>query len=324
MTLFKKSINCNQVILEALLKAKDALSVDAQNHIISFLNSQKCVSGGFIDRAGKSDLYYSVFGYTLALVFDLKLNVVEERKYLDQFEQKNLDFVHSVCLVRAYYLLHLIALKQKTGFSASKYLVFNFAKGLILGELSKKTMDNCSAVLWELESYIAKDEGYNHNAKNEEQSTVYANYLMWTLYQDLQIEEDTIEEIQNANKSLILDNGSYANESNSSDGVTSATAAGMIINSDSEKSKDWLLQMRSKRGGFMAGKDVPVSDLLSTSTALLSLKMSGENMDLFAENSLNFINLHWDESGGFFGSIADMSCDVEYTYYALLGLGVLS
>lgn len=74
----------------------------------------------------------------------------------------------------------------------------------------------------------------------------------------------------------------------------------------------------------MAAKDVPVSDLLSTATALLALKLSGENMDSFAENSLNFINLHWDESGGFFGSIADMSCDVEYTYYALLALGVLS
>jgi hypothetical protein len=324
MTLSKKSVNCNQVILEALLGAREALSEDAQNHIISFLRSQKCESGGFIDKAGKSDLYYSVFGYTLALVLDLKLNIADEKKYLKQFEQQNLDFVHSVCLVRAFYLIHLIELKQRTGFNASKYLRFSFAKDLILAKLTKKTMNDCSKVLWELENYIAKDEGYNHNRKDAEHSTVYANYLMWTLYQDLQLEEDTIEEIQNANRSLILDNGSYANESNSLDGVTSATAAGMIMNLDRGKSKDWLFQMRSKRGGFMAAKDVPVSDLLSTATALLALKLSGENMDSFAENSLNFINLHWDESGGFFGSIADMSCDVEYTYYALLALGVLS
>ncbi|MCT4601904.1 MAG: hypothetical protein N4A59_03215 [Marinifilum sp.] len=324
MTLSKKSINCNQVILEALLKAKEVLSEDAQNHIISFLNSQKCESGGFIDKAGKSDLYYSVFGYTLALVLDLKLDIASEKKYLKQFEQKNLDFVHSVCLVRAFYLLHLIDLKQKTGFKAAKYLSFGFAKGLIVSKLVKKTMGDCSEVLWELESYITKDEGYNHNAKGEEQSTVYANYLMWTLYQDLQIEEDSIEEIQNANRSLILNNGSYANESNSSDGVTSATAAGMIMNLSHGKSKDWLLQMRSNRGGFIAAEGVPVSDLLSTATALLALKLSGENMESYQEKSLNFINLHWDESGGFFGSIADMACDVEYTYYALLGLGVLS
>lgn len=324
MTLSNQSINCNQFILESLLKAKEALSEDAQNHIVSFLCSQKCESGGFIDKAGKSDLYYSVFGYTLALILDLKLNIADEKKYLKQFEQQNLDFVHSVCLVRAFYLLHLIDLKQKTGFKSTKYLRIGFAKDLIIGKLAKKTMNDCSEVLWEIESYISKDEGYNHNAKGEEQSTVYANYLMWTLYQDLQIEKDSIEEIQNANRSLMLNNGSYVNESNSSDGVTSATAAGMIMNLDHGKSKDWLLQMRSKRGGFIAGTDVPVSDLLSTATALLALKLSGENMDSFAENSLNFINLHWDESGGFFGSIADMSCDVEYTYYALLALGVLS
>ncbi|WP_165835961.1 prenyltransferase/squalene oxidase repeat-containing protein [Marinifilum breve] len=320
----RKSINCNQIILESLLGAKEALSEEAQNHILSFLRSQKCESGGFIDKAGKSDLYYSVFGYTLALVLDLKLDITREKEYLKQFDQKNLDFVHSVCLVRAFYLLHLIDLKQKTGFKATKYLRIGFAKDLIVGKLAKKTMNDCSAVLWELETYISKDDGYNHNAKEEEQSTVYANYLMWTLYQDLQIEEDSIEEIQNANQSLILDNGSYANESNSSDGVTSATAAGMIMNSNHGKSKEWLLEKRSKRAGFIAATGVPVSDLLSTATALLALKMSGENMDSFAENSLNFINLHWDESGGFFGSIADMSCDVEYTYYALLGLGVLS
>ncbi|WP_421919520.1 prenyltransferase/squalene oxidase repeat-containing protein [Marinifilum sp.] len=319
-----QSINCNQKILEALLSAREVLSEDAQNRIISFLHSQKCESGGFVDKAGKSDLYYSVFGYTLALVFDMKLNLDQEKNFLAEFDQRNLDFVHSVCLVRAFYLVHLIDIRQKSGFNASKYLRFNFAKNLIIGQLVTRTMSDCTEVLWDLESYIAGDEGYNHNAKEEEQSTVYANYLMWTLYQDLQIEADSIEEIQNANLSLILDNGSYANESNSSDGVTSATAAGMMMNLGNEKSKEWLLERRSKKGGFVAAKDVPVSDLLSTATALLAIKMSGEKMESFSENSLDFINLHWDESGGFFGSIADTNCDVEYTYYALLGLGVLS
>ena len=82
--------------------------------------------------------------------------------------------------------------------------------------------------------------------------------------------------------------------------------------------------MYTRRGGFKASSHVPIADLLSTATALLALKLSEEKMESFAENSLNFINLHWDESGGFFGSIADMTCDVEYTYYALLGIGVLS
>ena len=317
-------VNCNQSILEALLKSIEVLSEEAQNHIKSFLLSQKSDGGGFVDRASQSDLYYSVFGYTLALVFDLKLDINTEKKYLESFDQQILDFVHSVCLVRAFFLIHLIDLKQKSGFKATKFLGFSFAKNLITRKLVSKTRSDCPKVLWELETYLSKDDGYNHNEKGAEKSTVYANYLMWTLYQDLQMETDTLEEIQHANLLLMLDNGSFANESNSSDGVTSATAAGLIMNLNSTKSKDWLLQMRSKRGGFMAATGVPIADLLSTSTALLALKLDGENMQNYAENSVNFINLHWDQSGGFFGSIADMTCDVEYTYYALLGLGVLS
>ncbi|MDM8160841.1 terpene cyclase/mutase family protein [Labilibaculum sp. K2S] len=326
----KKNINCNQFILEALLKSKEVLSEEAQSQIKSFLGSQKSEVGGFTNRAGKADLYYSVFGYTLALILDVKLDVLEERKYLKRIKYiGKLDFVHSMCFVRCDFLLHLIDLRQKSRLSASKFLTISFAKDLILAKVEKSLKNNCSELLWELEENIANDGGYNHNKKGAARSTIYANYLMWTLYQDLQTDQDVLDEITDANRLLRAENGSFANEENSIDGVTSSTAAGLIMSSTSEleelvKTKDWLKQMLTKRGGFKAGEGVPVADLLSTSTALLALQVTGENMQDYAENSVNFINLHWDESGGFFGSIADMTCDVEYTYYALLGLGVLS
>ncbi|MBL4561201.1 MAG: hypothetical protein JKX79_09475 [Labilibaculum sp.] len=326
----KKNINCNQSILEALLKSREVLSDEAQNQIKSFLGSQKSEDGGFMDRAGNSDLYYSVFGYTLALVLDFKLNIVEERKYLKRLKQyENLDFVHSICLVRCSFLIHLIELRQRSALSASKFLTISFAKDLILGKIVKTLKGNYSELLWDLEEYLANDGGYNHDKKGAARSTIYANYLMWTLYQDLQTDQDVLDEITNANITLRAANGSFANEENSIDGVTSSTAAGLIMSSTSElkemvKTKEWLKQMLTKRGGFKAAEGVPIADLLSTTTALLALQITGINMEKYAENSISFINLHWDESGGFFGSIADMTCDVEYTYYALLGLGVLS
>ncbi len=326
----KKNNNCNQSILEALIKAREVLSDEAQNQIKSFLVSQKCDDGGFMDRAGNADLYYSVFGYTLALVLDFKLNIVEERKYLRRQQQREkLDFVHSVCLVRCNFLLHLIELRQKSALPASKFLSISFAKDLILGKVVKTLKANCSELLWDLEEYLGDDGGYNHNKKAAARSTIYANYLMWTLYQDLQTEQDVLDEITDANRLLRAENGSFANEENSSDGVTSSTAAGLIMSSLVEsieivKTQEWLKKMLTKRGGFIAAEGVPIADMLSTSTALLALQITGINMHDYAENSVNFINLHWDESGGFFGSIADMTCDVEYTYYALLGLGVLS
>ncbi|MBI9059459.1 MAG: terpene cyclase/mutase family protein [Labilibaculum sp.] len=325
-----KNINCNQYILEALLKSQEVLSEEAQNHIKTFVITQKCFDGGFKDRSGKADLYYSVFGYTLALILDYKLDILEERKYLRRLKRdEELDFVHSVCFVRCDFLLQLIELRQRSGLSSSKFLSISFAKDLILGKVVKSLKNNCSELLWDIEEYGSEDGGYNHNKKGASKSTIYANYLMWTLYQDLQTEQEVLDEITDANKTLRAANGSFANEENSTDGVTSSTAAGLIMSiagksEETVKTKEWLNQMLSKRGGFMAAREVPIADLLSTSTALLALKVSGENMQEYAENSVNFINLHWDESGGFFGSIADMTCDVEYTYYALLGLGVLS
>ncbi len=323
-------MNCNQYILEVLLKSTEVLSNDALDHIKSFLLSQKCIDGGFKDRSGKADIYYSVFGYTLALILDYKLDILEERKYLKRLKRyEELDFIHLVCLVRCNFLLQLIELRQRSRLSSSKFLSISFAKDLILGIVIKALKNNCSELLWDIEEYVSEDGGYNHNKKEAARSTIYANYLMWTLYQDLQIGQEVLDEIADANKTLQATNGSFANEENSTDGVTSSTAAGLIMSSTSEseetdKTKEWLKQMLTKRGGFKAAEGVPIADLLSTSTALLALKVSEENMQEYAENSVNFINLHWDESGGFFGSIADMTCDVEYTYYALLGLGVLS
>ena len=319
-----KTINCNTSIFQALLKTKELLSKEAQDHIITFLLSQKFEGGGFKDRAEKADLYYSVFGYTLSLIFGLKLNLQEEKKYLNSFKEKKLDFIHTVCLLRAEFLLKLIDLQQKTGFSLNVELANGFIGNLLIKQISKAIRKENQPLLQEIESYQSKDKGYNHNRKNEEQSTVYANFLIWTLFDDLGFGEQRLEEICLANKKLKLSNGSFANELNSLDGVTSATAAALIMNVDQQESKEYLKEMYTKRGGFKASSNVPITDLLSTSTALLALKLSGEKMEQFAEKSLNFINLHWDESGGFFGSIADMTCDVEYTYYALLGLGVLS
>ena len=81
--------------------------------------------------------------------------------------------------------------------------------------------------------------------------------------------------------------------------------------------------MWNTHGGFIAAEGIGIADLLSTSTALLALKLSGESLELYSDKCTEFINLHWDNSGGFFGSVADTRPDCEYTYYALLALGLI-
>src|SRR5262245_1422837 len=71
--------------------------------VAAFLRSQLNPDGGFRDRAGTSDLYYTVFGLEglLALRADLPAAAVAD--YLRPFgDGDGLDFVHLGCLARCW------------------------------------------------------------------------------------------------------------------------------------------------------------------------------------------------------------------------------
>ena len=320
--------NCNQEILKALFKTKELLSDEALQEIKSFVVSQKSEIGGFADRAGKPDIYYSVFGYTLAFVYDIKLDLEKEFSLLESRDKtKELDLVHAVCYLRCYFLLLVIEQKQKFGLKIDPSKLDGFLSKLVLKGLVKKLKKECQSYFEFIETYQSKDGGYNHNRKNADQATVYATFLVWTLYQDLNEKEASLNKMTDQLDALSCEDGSFANDNSSKTGVSSASAAGLIMlgdkSADSERTTAYLMQNYTPRGGFKAASNLPIADILSTSTALLALYMSGENLQDLSDKSIDFINLHWDESGGFFGSIADMTCDVEYTYYALLGIGIL-
>src|SRR5260370_25142905 len=68
-----------------------------------YLRSQLTPAGGFADRAGNPDLYYTVFGLEglIALRADLPANQVAA--YLRTFDDgPNLDLVHLGCLARCW------------------------------------------------------------------------------------------------------------------------------------------------------------------------------------------------------------------------------
>jgi prenyltransferase beta subunit len=320
--------NCNQEILNALFKTKDLLSDEALHEIKFFVRSQHCETGGFKDRAGKPDIYYSVFAYTLALAYDINLNVEKEQEFLETWNSEHdLDLVHAVCYIRCYLLLQVIQQKQKFGLKLDVLDSEGFLAKLAMKNLIKKAKKNCQVQFELINTYKSKDGGYNHNIQAADQATVYASFLVWTLFQDLNEDESILNEISHPISNLKCSDHSFANDSSSLTSVTSATAAGLVMTLSQNPNKkgivDYLMKNYTVRGGFKAAHDLPIADTLSTSTALLVLYMAGENLQPLSDKSIDFINLHWDESGGFFGSIADMTCDVEYTYYALLGIGIL-
>ncbi|NOQ24558.1 MAG: hypothetical protein GQ564_04275 [Bacteroidales bacterium] len=318
-------LEVNNSILEALEQSRNKLSDEAINHIKKYLLTQLHSDGGFVDRAGNQDPYYSVFGYTLAFVFDLDISIEKQLSFLKKWTVNNeIDFVHAASLLRFYLLVLAIQFKSKDGLLAKKLSRSEFFKNQVRNKLVKKVIRENEDLLRIIELYRSKDNGFNHDSKNADKASVYATFLAWTLYQDLGITNNEVSMLESI-IDLRKPEGYFVNESGSRAGVTTTTAAGLLMTLDQKDQNTilWLKNMWIKHGGFTATDGIAIADLLSTSTTLLALKLAGESMSPYSDKCTEFINLHWDNSGGFFGSVADTRPDCEYTYYALLALGLI-
>ncbi|HAF29884.1 MAG TPA: hypothetical protein DCG75_12650 [Bacteroidales bacterium] len=320
-------IEVNKYILKTLEKSTSKLSNQAIKRIKEFLMLQLHHDGGFMDRAGNSDPYYSVFGYTLAFILDLEVPVNKQLIFVERWSDKNeIDFIHAVSLVQCKILISAMQLKSK-GSSAGQFFQSKFISERVRKNIVKDVVQKSDDLLRIIESYRSQNNGYNQSFKNADYASTYATFLAWSLFQDLGLLVDEAELLKSI-QDLQKENGSFVNERNSSSGVTTATAAGLIMSKslqvvNIEKSISWLKERWINQGGFVAAEGLPIADLLSTSTALLALKMADNSLVNYSEACTDFINMHWDNSGGFFGSVADMHPDCEYTYYALLALGLI-
>ena len=257
--------------------------------IRQFLKSQHLPDGGFADRGGNSDLYYTVFGLECFLALRDDPPVSAARAYLQQFgDGDGLDFVHLACLCRCW---------------ANVCRDFNGA-----------------SLLQRLEKFRSPDGGYGN---------VYSAFLALGAYEDFHIPVPEPGRLLESLRSLRAEDGAYSNQPGASRGITTSTAAAILLlrhlgETPDDSLADWLLARAHPQGGFFALPDAPIPDLLSTATALHALSAMHAPLPPIREACLDFIDTLWTNRGGFYGNWADEAIDCEYTYYALLSLGHLS
>ena len=76
---------------------------ESRDLVTAFLRERVNPDGGFQDRAGASDLYYTVFGLDALIALQEELPVARTAAYLDGFgDGAGLDFVHLACLARGW------------------------------------------------------------------------------------------------------------------------------------------------------------------------------------------------------------------------------
>ena len=287
----------------------------------AFLRGQQNPDGGFKDRTGQSDLYYTVFGLHGLLALQAPVAVEPVCKYLRGFGPgEGLDLVHLCCLARCW---------------AALGEVRNLAKHAVAGEEKageesvRLSLENrCGEILARIEGHRSEDGGYNPNP-NSSFGTLYGGFLAVGAYQDLNRPVPGTSRLAESVRTLATPDGAWANERGLKTGATNATAAAISILRYLEipippAAGQWLLARAHPQGGFLAAPQVPLPDLLSTATALHALAGLGVSLTPLREPCLDFLDSLWTNAGAFHGHWADDHLDCEYTFYGLLSLGHLS
>ena len=290
--------------LEMLQVARVAPTVlgEAAELVQEFLRGQQNADGGFNDRAGKSDLYYTVFGLDALAVFQEEPDLDAVENFLGTFAHGDgLDLVHLSCLTRCW------------------------------GSLGKDRMPKGlrAKLLTRLEAFRKPCGGWDNNLKREH-GTAYGSFLALGAYQDMGKLPPKPLRILQSLKKLETPDHAWNNHPNLPIGSTNPTAGAVVLLNNlhlpiNAEVGQWLRARLHAQGGFVAVPDAPIPDLLSPATALhalaaLEVRLTEEETD----RCLDFVDSLWDATGGFHGHWSDDYLDCEYTYYGLLALGHLS
>jgi prenyltransferase beta subunit len=261
-----------------------------------FLFQEQNPDGGFNDRSGQSDLYYTVFALDALIALQAELPVVSVAAFLARADE-DLDFIHLCCLARAWSALSL---------NRYKY----------------------DSLAGRIEAFRTPDGGY-HVIGQGKFGTCYAAFLALGAYQDLGLAmPDPLRLVQSL-KFLETADGAWANDPNVKSGSTNATAAAVTVLRQLNQPVNpavagWLMGQLHPDGGFKASVEAPLPDLLSTATALHALDGLQAPMEKVKEPCLDFVDTLWTNQGSFHGHWGDDLLDCEYTFYGLLALGHLS
>ena len=288
-------------MLQIARVAQKALG-DSAGLVRDFLLRQITPEGGGADRAGRADLYYTIF--VLAGLEALQAEIPKARMepFVSSFgDGAGLDFVHLGALARCRVAMGLETLPH----------------------------DVSDGILARLEAFRTSDGGYDvtPGAPN---GNAYGCFVALGAYQDLGAKLPEPLRMVQCLKFLETPDGAWGNVRGMRQGTVPATAAAITLLHQlgmpiSAAAGDWLLAQIHSDGGWLAMPGSPLPDLLSTATALHALACLDRPLpEMLREKCLDFVDTLWSAEGGFHGHWADDALDAEYTFYGLLALGHLS
>ncbi|MBU6300031.1 MAG: hypothetical protein KGS60_00635 [Verrucomicrobia bacterium] len=289
--------------LEMLQVARLAPGVlgEAASLVEGFVRRCQMPDGGFRGREARSDLYYTSFA--IDALTALRVEWLEEplRDYLRGFgDGDGLDFIHLCCLSRLWSAMREDRLDEAS----------------------------CTRLLGAIEAYRTPDGGYEAR-RGSNTGSAYGCLIGYAAYADHARVPPQWERLRECLETLRVPGGGWSNDPSLRIASGPATAAAVSLGRNlrmplGPEIPAWLMQCFHAGGGFRAIPDAPMPDLLSTAVILHALDGMQVPLQGIREASLDFVDSLWTNEGGFHGSWADDTVDVEYTYYGLLALGHLA
>jgi geranylgeranyl transferase type-2 subunit beta len=279
--------------------------------VCEFLTAQQRSDGGFGGRKGESDLYYTGFALRgLAIAGALTREVCERAAAFvrPQFE-KAAGVIDCVSLLYAGRLIQI-------------------GGGPDL--LDDPAADGLARVLAAVEAHRSADGGYAKKAGGTMGST-YHTFLAAVVYEMIRQPLPEPARVLEFLKGRLRDDGGFVEltvmKRSGANPTAAAVALAQMLSDESltRGAADALAGLQSAdEGGFCANRSMPVADLLSTFTALVTLQNLGAMERVEREAARRFVESLAMPSGGFRAGAWDDQTDVEYTFYGLGSLALLA
>lgn len=284
-------------MVSLLRNALDLLDEQGQQEVFQFLKSQQNVDGGFQDRGGRSDLYYSLFGMLL-----LRAMRTGDRK--PEIEESFPELVEGKLEIKSK-LAHFIksqSSKEVPGFIEQCCLAL-LQKELKISRFSRiRTLMKISGSFWK--------ERHSINLS-------YRSFVMFLTLDAVLPFRGLLQRFSGKMLSRV-----EVNEHSPCSEIAAKVFLLKMLGKDGSDEQQLLISFASESGGFRAFQHMEQADMLSTAVALFGLKNADCDIRLLTPGCLDFIQQNF-VAGAFLSGDGDQTTDLEYTFYGLLALGTL-
>ena len=278
----------------------------------AYLMKAQQPDGGYRGREPGSDLYYTSFALRGLAISGMLHGHSAERaaSFLRDQLEKEIAVVDLIALIYSVKLLQVSAgldVLQQRGSAWHDRLV--------------EFLNSCQR----------SDGGYGRGPDNPRSST-YQTFLSLICFELLNASPQDPEATIRFIKSQQRDDGGFVEFAPMRRSGTNPTAAAIgglkildqIPDDMTSVVAEFLVGMQTSEGGLRANTRIPIADLLSSFTGLFTLVEIGEQDRLQLDRLAHFVSQLAMNDSGFCAALWDTDTDVEYTFYGLGCLALLT